>query len=91
MEASAPPCFKMVLKGLLGSVLPSLELRGWQSCLLGLGVLALLLSLLLVTPERKPYVTDSIGIPIKLLKQLDLINIVSSESPTSCSLFRVQT
>lgn len=94
MEASAPPlppCFKMVLNGLLGSILPSLELRGWQSRLLGLGVLALFLSLLLVTPERKPHMMDSIGIPIKLLKQLDLINIVSSESPTSCSLFLVQT
>lgn len=34
---------------------------------------------------------DSIGILIKLLKQLDLINIVSSESPTSCSLLLVQT
>lgn len=34
---------------------------------------------------------DSNGIPIKLLKQLDLISIISSESPTSCSLFLVQT
>lgn len=34
---------------------------------------------------------DSIGILIKLLKQLDLINIVSSESLTSCSLLLVQT
>jgi hypothetical protein len=34
---------------------------------------------------------DFIGILIKLLKQLDLINIVSSESPTSCSLLLVQT
>lgn len=77
METSAPPlppCFKMVLNGLLGPILPTSELRGWQSRLLGLGVLALLLSLLLVTPERKPHMMDSIGIPIKLLKQLDLIN-----------------
>lgn len=79
MEASAPPlppCSKMVLNGLLGSILPTSELRGWQSRLLGLGVLALLLSLLLVTPERKPHMMASIEIPIKLLKQLDLINIV---------------
>lgn len=42
-------------------------------------------------PREKPHKMDSIRNLIKLLKQLDLINIVSPESPTSCSLLLVQT